>query len=60
MAESKAKKPAAKPVAKSAAKDATVNMHGLKCPLPALKTRKLLSRMAVGDILVVEIGRAHV
>lgn len=31
-----------------------VNMRGLKCPLPALKTRKLLSRMAAGDVLVIE------
>ena len=29
-------------------------MRGLKCPLPALKTRKLLSRMAKGEVLVVE------
>ena len=54
MAESKAKKPAAKPVAKSAGKEATVNMRGLKCPLPALKTRKLLSKMAAGEVLVIE------
>lgn len=32
----------------------TVSMKGLKCPLPALKTRKLLSRMAAGDILIIE------
>ena len=50
MAESKAKKPAAKP----AAKDAAVNMRGLKCPLPTLKTRKLLSKMTVGELLVIE------
>lgn len=31
-----------------------VNMRGLKCPLPALKTRKLLSRMAAGEVLVIE------
>ena len=31
-----------------------VNMRGLKCPLPALKTRKLLAKMAAGDILVIE------
>jgi tRNA 2-thiouridine synthesizing protein A len=31
-----------------------INMRGLKCPLPALKTRKLLSRMAGGDVLVIE------
>ncbi len=29
-------------------------MRGLKCPLPALKTRKLLARMAAGDVLVIE------
>ena len=34
--------------------ESKVNMRGLKCPLPALKARKLLSRMAAGDILVVE------
>ena len=32
----------------------TVNMRGLKCPLPALKTRKLLSKMAAGELLVIE------
>ena len=50
MAESKAKKPAAKP----SAEDAAVNMRGLKCPLPTLKTRKLLSKMAAGEVLVIE------
>jgi tRNA 2-thiouridine synthesizing protein A len=33
---------------------AAVNMRGLKCPLPTLKTRKLLSRMAPGQVLVIE------
>jgi tRNA 2-thiouridine synthesizing protein A len=32
----------------------TVDMRGLKCPLPALKTRKLLSGMPVGDLLIIE------
>lgn len=32
----------------------TANLRGLKCPLPALKTRKLLSGMAAGDILTIE------
>jgi tRNA 2-thiouridine synthesizing protein A len=32
----------------------TVSLRGLKCPLPALRTRKLLAGMASGDILVVE------
>lgn len=31
-----------------------LNLRGLKCPLPALKTRKALSRLAPGDLLVVE------
>ena len=34
--------------------ESKVNMRGLKCPLPALKTRKLLSKMAAGDLLVIE------
>jgi tRNA 2-thiouridine synthesizing protein A len=50
MAESKAKKPAARPSATTEA----VNMRGLKCPLPTLKTKKLLSKMAAGEVLVIE------
>jgi tRNA 2-thiouridine synthesizing protein A len=46
MAESKAKDPKTQPAA--------VNMRGLKCPLPALKTRKLLAKMAPGEVLVIE------
>jgi tRNA 2-thiouridine synthesizing protein A len=34
--------------------ETTLNLHGLKCPLPALRTRKALTRLAPGDILVVE------
>ena len=34
--------------------ETTVSLRGLKCPLPALKVRKLLSRMAPGDLLVIE------
>jgi len=34
--------------------ESKVNMRGLKCPLPALKTRKLLSKLAAGDVLIVE------
>lgn len=34
--------------------ESTISLRGLKCPLPALKTRKLLSRMASGDVLVIE------
>ena len=30
------------------------NMRGLKCPLPTLKTRKLLSKMTAGELLVIE------
>ncbi len=32
----------------------TINLRGLKCPLPALRTRKALAGMAAGDVLVVE------
>jgi tRNA 2-thiouridine synthesizing protein A len=31
-----------------------VNLQGLKCPLPVLKTRKLLEGMTAGDVLVIE------
>ena len=31
-----------------------LDLRGLKCPLPALKTRKALSRMGAGEELVVE------
>jgi len=31
-----------------------LNLRGLKCPLPALRTRKELSRLAAGQELVVE------
>jgi tRNA 2-thiouridine synthesizing protein A len=34
--------------------DKTINLRGLKCPLPALRTRKALTGMATGDVLVVE------
>jgi tRNA 2-thiouridine synthesizing protein A len=34
--------------------ESKVDLRGLKCPLPALKTRKLLSRMNAGDTLVIE------
>ena len=32
----------------------TVSLRGLKCPLPALRTRKLLTAMASGDVLTIE------
>ena len=59
MAESKVKKSKAKPAKQSKAEapgdeQTVVSMRGLKCPLPALKTKKLLSRMATGDVLVIE------
>jgi tRNA 2-thiouridine synthesizing protein A len=31
-----------------------VSLRGLKCPLPALKTRKLLAGLVAGDRLVIE------
>jgi tRNA 2-thiouridine synthesizing protein A len=31
-----------------------LNLRGLKCPLPALRTRKALASLAAGDLLVVE------
>ena len=34
--------------------ESKVNMRGLKCPLPTLKTRKLLTRMAAGEVLEIE------
>lgn len=34
--------------------DKSVSLRGLKCPLPALKTRKLLSGLASGDTLTIE------
>jgi tRNA 2-thiouridine synthesizing protein A len=32
----------------------TLNLRGLKCPLPALRARKALGGMQAGDILIVE------
>lgn len=34
--------------------DTTLDLRGLRCPLPALKTRKALTQLAAGDRLVVE------
>ncbi len=34
--------------------ETTLNLRGLKCPLPALRTRKALGGMQTGDILIVE------
>ena len=32
----------------------TLNLRGLKCPLPALRAKKALSSMAAGDLLIIE------
>jgi len=32
----------------------TLNLRGLKCPLPALRTRKALGGMRPGEVLIVE------
>ncbi len=32
----------------------TLNLRGLKCPLPALRTKKALRGMAAGDLLIIE------
>ena len=34
--------------------ETTLNLRGLKCPLPALKARKALAKLAAGDALVLE------
>jgi tRNA 2-thiouridine synthesizing protein A len=34
--------------------ETTINLRGLKCPLPALRARKALSKVPAGDVLVVE------
>ncbi len=31
-----------------------VNLRGLKCPLPALRTKKALTGLASGDLLTIE------
>jgi tRNA 2-thiouridine synthesizing protein A len=31
-----------------------LNLRGLKCPLPALKARKALTKLSAGDTLVLE------
>lgn len=32
----------------------TMNLRGLKCPLPALRVRKMLSGLKTGDLVVAE------
>ena len=34
--------------------ETNMNLRGLKCPLPALKTRKALKGLKAGDTLVIE------
>ena len=34
--------------------ESTLNLRGLKCPLPALRTRKALKAPQPGEVLVVE------
>ena len=34
--------------------ETTINLRGLRCPLPALRARKALSKMPAGDLLIVE------
>jgi tRNA 2-thiouridine synthesizing protein A len=34
--------------------ETTLNLRGLKCPLPALRARKALTKLASGDHLVLE------
>ena len=34
--------------------ETTLNLRGLKCPLPALRTRKALTTLRSGDLLVIE------
>lgn len=34
--------------------ETVLNLRGLKCPLPALKARKALAKLAAGDELVLE------
>jgi tRNA 2-thiouridine synthesizing protein A len=34
--------------------ETVLDLRGLRCPLPALKTRKALTRLSAGDRLVVE------
>jgi tRNA 2-thiouridine synthesizing protein A len=32
----------------------TINLRGLKCPMPALRVRKALNGLASGDLLIAE------
>jgi tRNA 2-thiouridine synthesizing protein A len=33
--------------------ETTIDLRGLKCPLPALRARKALGKIAAGDVLIV-------
>ncbi|MGV3635499.1 MAG: sulfurtransferase TusA family protein [Pseudorhodoplanes sp.] len=37
-----------------ASEEQTVNLRGLKCPLPALRTKKVLRGKTAGDVILVE------
>ena len=37
----------------TAATDRVLDARGLKCPLPVIKTRMALNKMAVGEVLIV-------
>ena len=39
-----------------------MNLRGLKCPLPALRVKKMLSGLKAGDIIVAEctVGRSAI
>jgi tRNA 2-thiouridine synthesizing protein A len=39
---------------KSEMTEKTLNLRGLKCPLPTLRVRKALTGLAAGDLLVAE------
>lgn len=34
--------------------ETTLNLRGIKCPLPALRARKALTRLAAGELLILE------
>ena len=44
---------ACRPLSSAPMTDTSLDLSGLKCPLPALKTRKALSGLSAGDLLVV-------
>jgi tRNA 2-thiouridine synthesizing protein A len=41
-------------LAKRMSSETVLDLRGLKCPLPALRTRKALTKVAAGDVLIVE------